>query len=230
MSSSAIHDQRATRGRRRIVAVVAAALLTATLASPAGAGAPVHSYVLEWNAHALNAIFNAPFEPPPFRGPARRRAHRLRRRAAPGHGPGRRVRRGQCHRGRLPAVPRGTGSASSGASQDAAVVTAAYDVLVHPTLRLPAARLRGSPRHTRMSIDDIEVGTEADNFAAGVAAGHAAADAMIDARTAPPDGRFPAFPFSHPIWRRRRRMATNAPPGADARRVRLGRKRQRRSC
>ena len=98
-----------------------------------------------------------------------------------------------------------TGSAPSTASQDAAAVTAAYDVLSNPTLRLPADTLAWLLLRHSESMAAIDAVTDDAAFNAGVAAGHAAATAMLGARAT--DGRFAAG-ISHPEgtgigqWRR----------------------------
>ena len=210
MSRSAIHDSRAgAPRRRRLAAVVAAALLTATLASPASA-VPAHSYVREWNFQALSAIFNARSTATPPGNPP---------------GAGQTAYLGALHMAMVQgavydavnAIAGGyqpyleaTGSAASDASQDAAVVTAAYEVLVDPTLRLPADTILWLTAAHEQSIDDIEDATEADDFAAGVAAGQAAADAMIDARDT--DGRFPVDAFDHPVGDDAGEWRTTFPP------------------
>ncbi len=212
MSRSAIPDAQAgARRRRRLAAVVAAALLTATLAGPASA-VPAHSYVREWNTHALTAIFNARSTANPPGNPP---------------GAGQTAYLGALHMAMVQgavydavnAIAGGyqpyleaTGSATSDASQDAAVVTAAYDVLSDPTLQLPGDTIAWLTAAHTASIGDIEDASDPDDFAAGVAAGHAAADAMIDARTDPSDGRFPAVAFLHPVGDDAGEWRTTSPP------------------
>ena len=170
---------------------------------------PPTSYVREWNTHALSAIYNAGASPPPPTPPG----------VPPGAGQPPYV--GALHMamvqgavydavnsivgGYQPYLP-ATGSAPSTASQDAAVVTAAYEVLVDATLHLPAVTTTWVETEHAASMAEIDAVTNDVDLAAGVAAGHAAAVAMLGARAT--DGRFPAVPFFHPEglgvgeWRR----------------------------
>jgi hypothetical protein len=201
-----------TRGWRRLTWVVAAvALFTATFAIPVNAHHPQTNagYVREWNAHALSAIFNAGTNPAPPTPPG----------VPPGAGQPPYV--GAIHMAMVQgavydavnAIARDhepyleeTGSASRRASKDAAVVTAAYEVLVAPTLRLPAATIAWIEVEHAASMAEIDAVTSDERLAAGIAAGHAAASAMLAERET--DGRFPAVPFFHPEgtgagdWRR----------------------------
>jgi hypothetical protein len=205
MSTAAVRDRRIIR---RLTWVAATVLVTASLASPVSADAPT-SYVREWNAHALNAIFNAGESPPPPILPG----------VPPGAGQPPYV--GVLHMAMVQGAVydavnaiaggyrpylRATGSAPPTASQDAAVVTAAYEVLVAATLHLPAATTAWIETEHTASMAEIEAVTDDDDLAAGVAAGHAAAVAMLGARAT--DGRFPTTAFFHPEgtragqWRR----------------------------
>ncbi len=201
-----------SRRWRRITWVVALALVTATLASPVSAHRSHHpdaNYVLEWNSHALNAIFNAGPNPPPPTPPG----------VPPGAGQPPYV--GALHMAMVQgavydainAIAGGyepyndaTGSAPRKASKDAAAVTAAYEVLVAPTLHLPPVTITWVQAEHAASMAEIDAVTDDGKLAAGVAAGHAAATAMLGARAT--DGRFPAVPFFHPEgdeageWRR----------------------------
>ena len=212
MSRSPNHET-PTRSRRwrRLTWVVAVALATATLASPVGAHHRQQNagYVREWNAHALNAIFNAGTNPPPPTPPG----------VPPGAGQP--VYVGALHvamvqgavydavnsivGGYEPYLD-ATGTSPKGASRNAAVVTAAYEVLVAATLHLPPATVAWLEAEHAASMTEIDAVTDDDDLAAGIAAGHAAATVMLDARAT--DGRFPAVPFFHPEgngagdWRR----------------------------
>ena len=208
MSRQTIPIHARPRGRRRLTAIVATAVLVGTLASPVSAD---HggSFVREWNAHAVNAIFNQTLTPPPG--------------VPPGNPPGgaqppyvgvlhMAMVQGAVYdavnaiEGTHQAYNEATGSADSNASLDAAVVTAAYEVLSAATVRLPAATTAWLATEHAASIGEIDAVTDDDDLAAGMAAGHAAAVAMLNARAT--DGRFPAAPFSHPEgtdageWRR----------------------------
>ena len=189
---------RAGRHRRR-AAVVAAALLVGALAGPVNAD---HngSFVREWNAHALNAIFNQTTTPPTG--------------VPPGNPPGAAqppyvgvlhmaMVQGAVYdavnaiEGSHQPYNEATGSADSDASVDAAIVTAAYDVLSNTTLRLPAPTLAWLATEHANSMAEIDAVTADGPLADGIAAGHAAATAMLSARST--DGRYPSVGFFHPI-------------------------------
>jgi hypothetical protein len=78
-------------------------------------------------------------------------------------------------------------------SSDAAAATAAYWVLVDPTLRIPAAQLAPLAGYYAASLGAISNGAAKDG---GIAVGKAAADKMLAARAN--DGRFGTFRFTVP--------------------------------
>jgi hypothetical protein len=197
MSRSAIHHTRAgTRPSRRLAGIaIAALLLAATLSSPVNAD-PAHSYVREWNLHATNAIYNATDAAvPPGVPPGA---------AQPPYVGGLHLAMVQgavydavnAIEGSHEPYLLAHGTAQATASLDAATVTAAYEVLAAPTLRMRPSTLTWLGSEHSASMAEIEAVTTDAEFDAGVAAGHAAATAMLEARDA--DGRFPADPFFHP--------------------------------
>jgi hypothetical protein len=78
-------------------------------------------------------------------------------------------------------------------SRDAAAATAAYKVLVNPTLRIPAAQLAPLAGYYAASLGAIPNGDAKDG---GIAVGNAAAEQMLTARAN--DGRFGTFRFTVP--------------------------------
>jgi hypothetical protein len=87
----------------------------------------------------------------------------------------------------------GSPPAQSWYSKDAAVATAAYEVLVDPSLRVPQLRRNDLAVKYAASLAAITDGAAKDG---GIAVGHAAASAMLAART--DDGRFGPFRFTDP--------------------------------
>jgi hypothetical protein len=167
-----------------------AVLLTAAMTSP-GSADPGETYVTEWNRHANNAIYNGLAAAiPGAANPAYLGAiHMAMVQGAVYDAVNDIVGGYQPYRD-----PAGTPPAD--ASQDAATVTAAYDVLIAPTLRLPDATKAWLLTEHTASMGEIAAATTAARFDAGVAVGHAAASAMLGARI--DDGRFPTTPFFHP--------------------------------
>ena len=78
-------------------------------------------------------------------------------------------------------------------SKDAAAATAAYEVLVDPSLQVPTARKTELGVRYAASLAAISAGPAKDG---GIAVGHAAASAMLTARAN--DGRFGTFRFTVP--------------------------------
>ena len=105
-------------------------------------------------------------------------------------------------------------------SKDAAAATAAYRVLVDPSLRIPAAQLAPLAGYYAASLGAIPNGAGKDG---GIAAGTAAANAMLAARTN--DGRFGTFRFPVPAtpgpgqWRPLSDLPTANDPNAWVARV-----------
>ena len=174
-----------TRDRRRRAQVILAVAALLAVAAPAPAmGAPT-STVRDWNAAAVAALANAPNAPVPGAGqpPPVSILHLA-------------MVQGAVYDAAV-AINGGyqpylTGlSSSRGASLDAAVATAAHDVLVGLSPALPEpvrTRLDGLYAETLASVAD---GTaKAD----GIAVGAAAAGSMLAARA--DDGRFGSFRFT----------------------------------
>ena len=184
---------------RKLRVIVAGALATASLASPVAAD-PGETYVAEWNRHATNAIFNnGPNPPPP---------------ALPGNplGAAQPPYVGVLHMAMVQGAVYDAvndivsgyqpyrdppGSPPANASLDAAAVTAAYDVLSADTVRLPDITQEWVDDEHEASMAEIATlaAANGEDFEAGVAAGHAAATAMLNARST--DGRF-AVGIFHP--------------------------------
>jgi hypothetical protein len=159
-----------------VVAAVAATFVL-TVAAPAGA-----SSVTEWNLNATNALIGTAAQAPPVTMLHLAMVHGAVYDAV-----------NAIHGGYTPYLVKP--AANFGASIDAAVATAAHDVLVS-IVPGQAATLDGLLATSLMGIPD---GPKAD----GIAVGSAAAAAMIAARTG--DGRFgaPGFPigFGPGQWR-----------------------------
>ena len=181
--------------RRGVVAVVAAALV-ATAAPPLGAvatsvpeSAPAASSVRDWNLHALNALVKPTDAPEPGAGqtPPVSLLH-----LAMVHGAIYDA-VNAIDGGYQPFLP-DVQPASPSASVDAAVATAAHDVLVGlvtdpPMPEAVVTRLDGLYEEALAAIPDGADKTD------GIAVGAAAAAAMLAARA--DDGRY--VPFSHPV-------------------------------
>jgi hypothetical protein len=149
---------------------------------------PLDNAVLEWNLHAVNAFLNAPTAPTPGAGFAPQVAilqiamvqgaiYDAVNMIDGGYQP---------YSSDLPA-------ADTDASQAAAVATAARDVIVGVEV-VPALSPAIIDRVNQLWEDAIDAATVADGaqaVAAGIAAGEAAASAMLDARAN--DGRFVPF-------------------------------------
>jgi hypothetical protein len=187
--------RRFVMARRRVAMAVAAAALVATAVPPLGARAtsvpepaPTASSVRDWNTHAINALVKPTDAPEPGAGqtPPVTLLHLAMVHGAiydavnaidGGHQP------------YLPDVQ----PASSTASIDAAVATAAHDVLVGlvtdpPLPEAVVTRIDGLYEEALAAVPDGADKTD------GIAAGASAAAAMLAARA--DDGRY--VPFSHP--------------------------------
>ena len=171
-----------------VVLVLAVAPLGSAPASPAP---QLSESVRTWNAHALAAIFNAPSAPVPGAGqtPGVGTLHMAMTQIAVYDAvnsiDGR-------HEPYLDGLP----PAAPGSSIDAAVATAAHDVLVG----LGIAPVPALPQVVRDRLDVLYAGSLASipdgpAKAGGIAAGAAAAAAMLAERTG--DGRF--VPFTFPV-------------------------------
>jgi hypothetical protein len=183
--------------RRGVVAVVAAALV-ATAAPPLGAvatsvpePAPAASSVRDWNLHALSALAKPTDAPEPGAGqtPPVTLLH-----LAMVHGAVYDA-VNAIEGGYQPYLPE-LQPASASASVDAAVATAAHDVLVglgtEPVPPLPDAVLERLDTLYDEALAAIPDGADKTD---GIAVGAAAAAAMLTARA--DDGRY--VPFSHPV-------------------------------
>ncbi len=169
------------------IAVLATALLGGAQASP-----PVVSdSVRTWNAHALAAIFNPTNAAVPGAGqtPPVGTQHMAMTQLAVYDAVN------SIDRGHQPYV-KGLPKASPDASIDAAVITAAHNVLVGlgiaPVPPLPQVVIDRLNTLYGDALAAIPPGTPKDD---GIAAGAAAAAAMLAARTG--DGRF--VPFTNPV-------------------------------
>ena len=188
--------RRFVMARRRAVVAVVAAALVATAARAGGCGdigtgtgSPAASSVRDWNLHALNALVKPPDAPEPGAGqPPRSRLLHM----AMVHGAIYDA-VNAIDGGYQPFLP-DLQPASPSASVDAAVATAAHDVLVGlvtdpPLPEAVVTRLDGLYEEALAAIPDGADKTD------GIAAGAAAAAAMLAARA--DDGRY--VPFSHPV-------------------------------
>ena len=181
--------------RRGVVAVVAAALV-ATAAPPLGAvatsvpePAPAASSVRDWNQHAVAVLMTPSDAPEPGAGqtPPVTMLHMAMVHGAIYDAVN------AIEGGYQPFLP-GLPAASPSASLDAAVATAAHDVLVGlgtdpPMPEAVVTRIDGLYEEALAAIPD---GTDKTD---GIAVGAAAAAAMLAARA--DDGRY--VPFSHPV-------------------------------
>lgn len=188
--------RRFVMGRRRGVVVVVAAGLVASAALPLAAvatsvpePASTASSVRDWNLHALNALVKPPDAPEPGAGqpPPVTLLH-----LAMVHGAIYDA-VNSIDGGYQPLLP-GLTQASPSASVDAAVATAAHDVLVGLVTDppLPEAAVTRLDALYEEALTAIPDGTDKTD---GIAAGAAAAAAMLAARAE--DGRY--VPFSHPV-------------------------------
>lgn len=201
--------QRAGSAARRGAQVVALAVLMAlsSLASAPLPGAPSaaqagpsHDAVLDWNRHAMDALVNAPTAATPGAGqPPPVSMQHLAMVQAAVYDAVNAIDRG--HRPYLTGLPQVPRSASTAA----AVATAAHDVLVGVRLvpALPAAVVDRLHLLRDQSIAAATTQDGASAVEAGVAAGRAAAAAMLAARAA--DGRYGPFRFTEGLglgqWR-----------------------------
>lgn len=183
-----------------LVVLVAGIALTMTLLGGAQAAPPVVSdSVRTWNAHALAAIFNAPAAPVPGAGqpPPVGTQHMAMTQLAVYDAVN------SIDRGRRPYLD-GLPPAAPGSSIDAAVATAAHHALVGlgiaPVPPLPQVV---RDRLDTLYADALAVIPDGPAKAGGIAAGAAAAAAMLTERTG--DGRFVPFSFTqgtdHGEWR-----------------------------
>ena len=192
-----------------VLVAVGAALLGG--GQTAEAGEPEDA-VVDWNLYAVQALINAPAsapvpgvppgvgQPPPVSllhlGMVQGAVYDAVNMIDGGHEP----------------YLEGPPPAASSASKAAAVATAAHDVLTGMVITPPLTpaivlRLEGTSR-TPSPTQRVDYG--ADAVAAGIAAGAAAADAMLLARGS--DGRYtPGISFS--VWRGRRAIGGRHPRG-----------------
>jgi hypothetical protein len=175
------------------IALVAFATVSVVTLMPAGpvAAAP-SSTVLNWNATALAALFNAPTAPVPGGGQS---------------APVGAIHMAMVQGAVYDAVNSIVGgyepyldvpAAPPGASVDAAVATAAHDVLmtvipIAPPLTDPAIRDAILARIQSQYEDELDAIPPSASKSQGEAAGAAAAAAMIDDRMG--DGQYPTTPF-----------------------------------
>ena len=192
-----------------VVTTCVAVLLGSAQASPPP---PQGDTVRDWNAHAVAAIFNGTGAPVPGAGqtPPVGGLHMAMTQLAVYDAVN------SIHGGFEPYLD-GLPPAAPGSSLDAAVATAAHDVLVglgiDPVPPLPARRQGPAGQALRRRARNHPGRAEK---AGGIAAGAAAAAAMLSERTG--DGRY--VPFSFTEGTDRGRVAAN---GRDHRPVRVGR-------
>jgi hypothetical protein len=179
------------RGRNARYRALLIVLAVSALAIPATAGAQSATSadtVREWNLHASNALINAPNAPIP--------------------GAGQTPHVSQLHLGMVQGAVydavnsidgghqpylAGLPPASPSASQEAAVATAAHDVLVGIDIEPPLPQVVRE-RIDALYDDELEGISEGDAKTDGIAAGAAAAAAMLEARA--DDGRYGPFRFT----------------------------------
>jgi hypothetical protein len=207
-----------TRNARiRLAASLAAILTAATLGVAGSAHATAGNTVLEWNAHAATALFNAP--------------------TAPVRGAGQAPTVGVLHMAMVQgavydavnSIDGGyepyletVASASSGASIDAAAATAAHHVLVAvipvlpisvtPPLTVDIVRTAIIDRLNTLYADSL-TGISEPAKTDGIVAGAAAATAMLTDRQN--DGRFVPFTFTQGTGVGEWRPTATAPPFTD---------------
>jgi hypothetical protein len=179
------------RSRIALVALVAAAALLAGVAPTAQArpaqSAPASTAVLDWNAHAIAALVNAPTAPTPGAGqpPQVSAPHLAMVQAAVYDAVNSIVGSHEPYLAGLPAAP-------ATASLDAAVATAAHHVLVGVVVVPPLAPAVVA-RLDDLYAQSLAAVTDGPDEDAGVAAGAAAAAAMLADRA--DDGRYVPFAF-----------------------------------
>jgi hypothetical protein len=183
-------DKWARRGALAVLVAVVA--LVATPIGGARAATPPQSSgtVQEWNLHAVNALINAPSAPIPGAGqtPPVSALHLAMVQGAV-YDAVNAIDRG--HRPYLDGLP----LASRSASKKAAVATAAHDVLVGLGIGLvPPLPPVVLVRLDALYADALAGIPEGAAKTRGIAAGAAAAEAMLAART--DDGRYEAFSFT----------------------------------
>jgi len=178
------------RTPRTWIAVLAFAMLSVVVVE-APAGASPGSSVRDWNLNASNALFNLPAGSPPGAGMALPGFLHLAMVQGAVYDAANAIDGG--YQPYLQGLP----DASSTDSVDAAVATAAHDVLVG--LTNPVADVLLLSQATRDWLDAALVTSlaaipDGASKAGGIAIGEAAAEAMLDARE--DDGRFVPFSFS----------------------------------
>jgi hypothetical protein len=179
------------RSRIGLAALVAAATAVAGVVPTAHAGPatppPSSTAVLDWNAHAVAALVNAPTSPTPGAGqpPQVSVQHLAMVQAAVYDAVNSIV---GSHEPYLDGLP----AASSTASLDAAVATAAHHVLVGVVMVPPLAPAVVD-RLDDLYAQSLAAVTDGPDEDAGVAAGAAAAAAMLADRAG--DGRYVPFAF-----------------------------------
>jgi hypothetical protein len=180
--------------RRGLCRALSISLSVCALSIPATASAGQHptraDTVRDWNLHAVNALMNAPTAPIPGAGqPPHAAELHLAMVQGSVYDAVNAIDRG--HRPYLAGLPR----ASRSASQEAAVATAAHDVLVGlgigPVPPLPQVVL---DRLDALYADALAEIPDSVSKTRGIAAGAAAAAAMLEARAA--DGRYVPFSFA----------------------------------
>ena len=181
--------------RRGVLAAVLA--LVASVAAPLGGGpapayaGPPKDAVLDWNLHAIDALVNAPTAPVPGAGqtPPVSIQHLAMVQGAVYDAVNMISKRHEPYLAGLPRAPRS-------ASKAAAVATAAHDVLVGVVM-VPPLSQEVVDRLDDLRDDSIAAATTQNGTAAvdaGIAAGQAAAEAMLDERA--DDGRYGSFTFT----------------------------------
>jgi hypothetical protein len=190
----------ASRRRVRVLAVVVA---LAAIAIPAPASATTPSTVRDWNLYAVQTLANAPnaVAPTPKGAGQTPPVANLHLAMAQGAVYDAVNSIDKSHRPYLAGLP----AASSSASVDAAVSTAAHDVLVGLLRQFPITTTFTTTvrDEIRARLDSLYAASLAGigagpNKDAGIAAGSAAAKAMLAARShedVPTDGRFGPFRF-----------------------------------
>jgi hypothetical protein len=177
------------RSRIALVAVVATGATFAGVAPAAHADPPASTAVLDWNAHAVAALVNAPAAATPGAGqsPPVSAQHLAMVQAAVYDAVNSIV---GSHEPYLDGLP----AASSTASLDAAVATAAHHVL-RGVVVVPPLSATVVARLDDLYAESLAAVTDGPDEDAGVAAGAAAAAAMLADRAA--DGRY-VVPFAFP--------------------------------
>jgi hypothetical protein len=178
---------RRTRALVTVIALCALAAVPVAGTGTAAAADPAEA-VLDWNAHAIAALINAPTAPTPGAGqpPPVAVQHLAMVQGAVYDAVNAIV---GSHQPYLDGVP----AADPSASQPAAVATAAYEVLVGVEM-VPPFSQTVLDRLEDAYEDSLEAVPDGPAEDAGVAAGHAAASAMLAARE--DDGRYGPFRFT----------------------------------